>query len=120
MFICPDWSEDWWYNIQGSVLKKYYYRPGVKFFELPHQEVQGLRWGVWAYLVDGAVQKEEMMVADKEFTVLELEGKLCIPNLQEEGKGGRSSKKVRKRKYSEQPSPVTDARFFLLVALCRR
>ena len=77
VMVLPDWrSESWWKKIQEYVVKKYFYPKGTKMFELGGREVEGVRWGVWAYLVDckggqekrkrQQQQEEKMMPFDRE------------------------------------------------------
>ena len=37
-------------------------------------DIAGTRWGLWALLIDGKLNKEEIMEENKELSVAELEG----------------------------------------------
>lgn len=76
LLVCPDWrSCSWWKSLQEHVVRRHYYPKGTAVFELDKKPVGGIRWGLWAYYVDGSVEKEdEYMETNKEYSVAELEG----------------------------------------------
>ena len=80
IMVLPDWrSTSWWEDIQPYVLRRYWYPPGKKIFELEGSSFdEGTRWGVWAYYVnvEAAQQKqdEDWLEPDKVYTAEVLEG----------------------------------------------
>ena len=66
IMVLPDWrSRTWWKDIQRFVVRRYWYPPGTKIFELEGSDFDaGTKWGVWAYYVDC---KEEHAGEDDDF-----------------------------------------------------
>ena len=50
--ICPAWKTPWLAKLMRIGVQKLYFPKGEKFFELFGRPSKGLRWGVWAILVD--------------------------------------------------------------------
>ena len=55
VLVCPNWrSEGWYKNVIKMAKRHYFYRVGTLFFEVADGMVPGIKWPVWALLVDGA------------------------------------------------------------------
>ena len=78
VLICPDWRTTWfWKAVQKNVLRRCYYAKGSKIFQLPGKHVADVKWGVWAYYVDGAIDngcEEEMFEPNRVVSGAELDG----------------------------------------------
>ena len=70
ILIAPDWRTDPFFKPMWEIVQRcYYYKPGIKFFELDDREVPPLRkWGVWAVLVKGT-EKEPAVKSVEEVRV---------------------------------------------------
>jgi hypothetical protein len=51
--ICPDWEKDWTKSLLRMASKKMYFPEGTKLFEVNGKISKGIRWGVWALLIEG-------------------------------------------------------------------
>lgn len=82
IMLLPDWrSCQWWTDIQPYVVKRHWYAPGVKVFEVAGTDFsEGTKWPVWAYYVDcrkvHSKEKDEWMEPDKEYDGDVLDGKM--------------------------------------------
>ena len=95
LLVCPDWrSCAWCQQLHDHVMRKYFYAKGTPVYELDKKKVEGIKWGLWAYYVDGSVSKEEeFMEENKEYSVSELAG---------EWQETTSSKRRQRRKWQKQ------------------
>ena len=57
VLVCPDWRNlKWWKKVQALVVKEFFIPKGTLVFQSPDKDkLRSTRWGVWAYLVDGAL-----------------------------------------------------------------
>ena len=100
LLVCPDWrSCSWWQSVQEHVVRGHFYPRGTPVFELEEEgkkrKMEGIKWGLWAYYVDGAQCKEEMMEEHKEYGAAELE---------DVWQDTVSSRRRRRRKLQQQGS----------------
>eukprot|EP00667_Euglena_gracilis_P019564 EG_transcript_20987 len=51
--ILPDWNRGWVRELVRKATKKLYFPPGTKLFEVDGKPMGGVRWGVWALLIEG-------------------------------------------------------------------
>jgi hypothetical protein len=51
--VCPDWEKGWVKDLLRRATKKLYFPAGTPLFELNGQPMEGVKWGVWALLVEG-------------------------------------------------------------------
>lgn len=55
ILICPHWtSEEWYPKVKKMSTKSYFYKRGTLLFEDAEGSMPGIRWPVWALLVNGA------------------------------------------------------------------
>jgi hypothetical protein len=73
ILVCPDWRNRWYFQaVRPHIVRQYYYAPGTHVFELPPVAVAGIRWGLWALLIDGELFKEDYVQAGKCYSVQEI------------------------------------------------
>ena len=95
ILICPDWCNRWyWQAAQEHVVRSFYFAPGTHVFELPSVSVGGIRWGLWAYLLDGELSKQDYLTINKTYTSQEVDGTWK----------NTSSAKRRRRRKAQQTS----------------
>jgi hypothetical protein len=51
--LCPDWEKEWVRKLFRLVTKKFRFEEGTELFEVSGKSMEGIRWGVWALLVEG-------------------------------------------------------------------
>jgi hypothetical protein len=51
--LCPDWEKEWVRKLFRLVTKKFRFEEGTELFEVNGKPMEGIRWGVWALLVEG-------------------------------------------------------------------
>ena len=97
VLICPDWRTRWfWKALQKHVVRRHYYPAGTWVFELPAKTVPAVKWGVWAYYLDGAVDNgadEELFEAGREYAGAELDGTMQNTKSRRRRKRARGPKK---------------------------
>ena len=58
VLIMPNWpTQPWFQSAQELAVKKVFYHPGSEIFDVDRGKVGGVRWGVWAMLLDGTRTK---------------------------------------------------------------
>jgi len=63
VLVCPNWPREvWWKKLKPFVVDEVWYPRGTKFFTRDGKVMQGTKWGVHAYLVDGTVGFTERVV----------------------------------------------------------
>ena len=55
--VCPDWHKGWVRKIFRMVKNKFRFEEGTELFEVHGKTMDGIRWGVWALLVEGGGPK---------------------------------------------------------------
>lgn len=55
--ILPDWNRGWVKELLRKATGKMYFKPGTRLFEVNGKSMPGIKWGVWALLVEGGVPK---------------------------------------------------------------
>ena len=67
VFIAPDWRDQRFYQDMWEMAEQYYYyKKGQEMFDLSGVAMPGVRWGVWAVLLDGRMQKVDPVKEAKE------------------------------------------------------
>ena len=51
--ICPDWERKWVKTLFRMATKKFRFEEGTHLFEANGKPMEGIRWGVWALLIEG-------------------------------------------------------------------
>ena len=55
ILVMPDWpSRTYWQEVQDMKRAAVYFSPGSEIFELEGQPAPGIKWGLWAYWLDGS------------------------------------------------------------------
>jgi hypothetical protein len=57
--LCPDWEKEWVRKLFRLVTKKFRFEEGTELFEVNGKSMEGIRWGVWALLVEGGASPEK-------------------------------------------------------------
>jgi hypothetical protein len=76
VLVVPGWREEaWWKRLQPYVKKSWHYAVKTEVFELAGKRVEGIRWPLWAYLVDArAAVPDKQFQANRKVTKAELDG----------------------------------------------
>ena len=63
ILVMPNWpTQPWFQSAQEMATKKVFYHPGSEIFDVDKGKVGGVRWGVWAMLLDGTRTKKPLPV----------------------------------------------------------
>ena len=57
--ILPDWQRGWVKELLRKASKRMYFKEGTQLFEVNGHPVGGIRWGVWALLIEGKPPRDK-------------------------------------------------------------
>ena len=91
ILVCPHWPRDkWWKRVQDLVVGEIWYPKGTKLFLRNGEPMRGTKWGVHAYLVNGAMDLTSRVLNMLEVDTEKSEGKLTSVNMFKLGDGHQS------------------------------